>query len=217
MCGRYFANGTQLAEDVQALLGKANRKPLDLLAIEGWKHDEVFPTDKALVLLQKQGEIAPAVMRWGYPKWDNKGTIINARSESVQDKPMFASALSKRRLVVPTNGFYEWKHVGGKSIAGEKNLFLSPGRETLYLAGIYDEFTDSKTGQKEWMYVVLTTQANESVASYHDRMPVLLEEDDVLPWLLDDIRAQALLRRPQVPLSAQEIGNKQMNLFDELF
>ena len=140
---------------------------------------EVFPTDKAPVLTKA----GPAPSTWGFKRFDGKGRIINARSETVEEKPIFRNAFQKRRCVVPTTGFFEWT----KSKQKIKYLFEMPDEQLLYMAGLYD-YIDN-----DLCMVVLTRAANESVADVHERMPVILTGDQLALWLTETDEARQII------------------------
>lgn len=146
-----------------------------------YKTGEVFPSDIALVMMKDRQHIVPASMIWGFPKWDGKGVIFNARAETAHEKPMFRNALTHQRIAIPTSGFYEWKAEGGRTKT--KYCFTHPTGHLLWLAGIYSRF-----GTEE-RFTILTTSANDSMAPFHHRMPVLLEQDEIGTWInSEDIR-----------------------------
>ena len=136
----------------------------------------------------------------GFPNFTKKGVIINARSETAEEKRMFKTSFHERRCVIPSTGFYEWK---GK----EKYHFTLPNSPTLYMAGIYNEFAD------ENCFIILTTRANQSMKNIHDRMPVILEKNMIHDWInADDTAIHMLHQEP--PILQHEIANKtNMSLF----
>ena len=125
--------------------------------------------------------MAARPMFWGFPKWKGSGVIINARAETAADKPMFRSSLAARRCIVPSTGFYEWKHSGDKK-QKDKYLINLPDTPMLYMAGIYNYYHESD-GQQLPRFVILTTAANNSIAPLHDRMPVILSSAEKKDWL----------------------------------
>ncbi len=135
----------------------------------------------------------------GIPRWDGKGSIINARSETVAEKSMFRKPFAQSRCIVPTTGFYEWKAIEGQK-RKDKYLFRRPGSIILYLAGIHNEFTQPD-GTKRAMFVILTTMANESMRAYHNRMPVMIRPEEVDEWVLGD-SASVFIAREQPKLVA---------------
>lgn len=145
-----------------------------------------------------------AVVRWGFvPFWSKDGGSgdgppppINARSETVDTKPMFREAFRHRRCLIPADGFYEWKAApdGGKG----KQPYLVTSRSGLFaMAGLWDRWTPREGGDPLETCVILTTPANPFLASLHDRMPAILPRRDWDAWLdpaTDPAAAKALLR-----------------------
>jgi len=126
-----------------------------------------------------------ALLRWGLvPFWAKDAKIgystINARAEEVAAKPAFREALRKRRCLVPADAFYEWR----QSDAKNKKPFafaLSSG-EPCAFAGLWEHWRP-KHGEALESFTILTTEANELLASIHDRMPVILEPRDYARWM----------------------------------
>ncbi len=106
--------------------------------------------------------------------------LINARSETVNEKPSFRKAFHRKRCVVPANGFYEWKDFGG----GKKIPFYIRllDRDLFGMAGIYETHTDQE-GNERHTFAILTTEANALMQPLHDRMPVILKNEDYNVWL----------------------------------
>jgi putative SOS response-associated peptidase YedK len=123
------------------------------------------------------------MMRWGLiPIWakDEKvgSRLINARSETLAERPAFQACLEDRRCLVPTTGFYEWKATG----RGKVPYFFRRTDERLFaLAGLYDRWRDP-SGQEVMSFTILTTAANELTAPIHGRMPVILAREDEGAW-----------------------------------
>lgn len=181
MCGRY-----QLSPEESRDIAEIVRQVQDRI-----KTGEIFPTNAVPVLAEFANEIAPRPMVWGYPRFGSKpGSIINARSETAGDRPMFRKSLYERRCVVPTTGFFEWgQGEGGKKTKYRFNL---PGNEkALYLAGLWNDFSG------EEKCVILTTAANGSMEGIHDRMPVVLTKEETGRWVQDvDFALNTLKRVP---------------------
>ena len=125
---------------------------------------------------------------WGFPGFQGKGLLINARSETAEERPTFREPLLHRRCVVPTTGFYEWNK------QKEKFLFHYPDSTVVYLAGLWGEIGGKRC------YTILTTEPNQAVATVHNRMPVLLAKEQVRPWLMDTSAALGLLHAKQPEL-----------------
>ena len=158
---------------------------------------EIYPTNPVPVLMEAGEKLAPEVMAWGYPRFQGKsGQIINARSETALDRPMFRRSVMERRCVIPTTGFYEW----GPDEEGKKRKyrFNLPGTRVLYLAGLWNNFAG------EPKCVILTTAANRSMEGIHDRMPVVLRWEELRAWVRDSGRAMEILHRvpPELEMAA---------------
>ena len=168
MCGRY--NFTlEESEEIMEILEKLNAKFQGKEIQTG----EIFPTNQAPILINEKRTVSPTLSAWGYPKFDGKGVIINARSETAFEKKTFRDSLLNRRCIIPSTGFYEW------SSQKKKFLFNLEGTKTLYMAGLYSYYRD------ELRFVVLTTDANESMQEVHSRMPLIIPKDEIETWIMD--------------------------------
>lgn len=138
--------------------------------------------------------------RWGLvPSWATDESIgsrmVNARAETAPDKPAFRAAMKQRRCIVPISGFYEWQ----KSGEGPKRpwyIFRADERIML-LAGLWESWTGGREGPQRpalESFTVLTTSANAAVAPIHDRMPVILETEQIGPWLDPDAGPEEVRR-----------------------
>jgi putative SOS response-associated peptidase YedK len=122
---------------------------------------------------------------WGLlPHWAKnrnfKSKPINARAETVTEKPSFRSLISTRRCIVPADGFYEWKST---SAGKQPYRFLLKSEELFSFAGLWDEWTDKETGEVIDTFTIITTEANDLVKTMHTRMPVLLHPIEEDAWL----------------------------------
>ena len=123
--------------------------------------------------------------RWGLvPSWAKEiGTkpLINARSETVADKPAFRAAVRRRRCLVPADGFYEWQ---AREKGPKQPYRILPAGDGLFaMAGIWEIWTDPKSADELVTFAVLTTSANAALSELHDRCPVVLEGDARQIWL----------------------------------
>ena len=176
MCGRFALWTTQgitghygLAEPEEPILPSYNIAP-------GREIVAVRQTTAGRLLVR---------LRWGLiPSWTRDPAkspkSINARSETVWDKPSFHSAIRSRRCLVPANGFLEWKKTGtGK----QPCLIRFENLELFSMAGIWESWKNPETGEVIDSCAILTTGASEAVAAIHDRMPVIVRPEDYPVWL----------------------------------
>lgn len=180
MCGRYTLFTDTDSREIMRIIQEVSRRHPEREVKTG----EIFPTNAAPVLLRQGAHIQADVFGWGFPKFGGSaGVIINARSETAQDKPMFRNSLLFRRCVVPSTGFYEWS----QDRAHQKYLFTRPGDSALYMAGLYNVFD----GQPR--YVILTRAANSWMRDIHHRMPVILPPDQLESWCSAPVEQAAKL------------------------
>jgi len=141
-------------------------------------------------------------MAWGLlPSWANDAASgprpINARVESLADRPHFAGALATRRCLLPVDGFYEW--ATGADGTRRPHFLARPDGSVLALAAVWDRWCGAGT-EPLVSCAVVTTQANDDVAALHDRMPACLERGDWDEWLdpanHDEAALLELLRTP---------------------
>lgn len=177
MCGRYTFFTDKELREVEEIVDKISND----IQRDKMKVGEIFPTNVVPILVPENGIIVSHLMTWGFPNFRNKGVIINARSETVREKRMFHAALENRRCIIPSTGFYEWDK------EKKKYLINMAGSSMLYMAGIYTPFDG------ENRFVILTTNANESISDIHDRMPVVLPKERLEDWVMDDSEVDAIL------------------------
>ena len=171
MCGRYYIeiDDSELEEIVREAEKRVKEYPGQItLKTAG----EIFPTDTVPVLTSP-GICAP--MKWGFISF--KGSpVINARSETALEKPMFQKAMLERRCLIPASGYYEWRVEEGKSKKTKYRIHL-PG-ECMYFAGCFRQ----EKGSALPHFVILTKQASESISVIHDRMPLILPTANAESW-----------------------------------
>lgn len=199
MCGRYFIlweADEEMDPEMRAIFQEINERYKNSLLHSQIAIGEVRPTNVAPVLTSDGAHL----MHWGMPKWDGNGVVINARSETAHERQMFRQALVSRRCVVPSYGFFEWSHGAGRK---KKYLCRLHGVPLLMMAGLYNTYTDRHGNQTE-NYVILTTEPSESIASIHDRMPVILDPDEQEAWISDKQAAAEILRRKGPEMEVKE-------------
>jgi putative SOS response-associated peptidase YedK len=223
MCGRY-----SIARPDSDLAGE-----FDVVEVVGeppppsWN---VAPTQTARVVLERQprdaeraaGRAAPRRMlrtaRWGLiPSWakDPKigNRLINARSETVTEKPAFKNAAARRRCLVPADGYYEWERVDGRKVPH----FLHLEGQLLAFAGLYELWPDPERPEDDpdrwvWSYTILTSPAPDALGHVHDRSPVVVPPGEARerwldPALTDPREVRELLAAmPEPRLSPYEVS-----------
>lgn len=198
MCCR-FCIDQEMWRELKQLLGEMDRM------FSGWKWNrggqDIRPTDQAPVIAAgPDGELEPRLLRWGLPDSYHKSTVINARAETALEKRMFRDSVASRRLVVPAARFYEWDR--GK----QKVTFYRKGLPALYMAGFYSP------GEDGWNFCLLTTGANDSMSKVHDRMPLIIEREQIREWILDgESTARFLASCP--PELDRDMDYEQLSLF----
>lgn len=195
MCGRYGRYSRK--ERIEQLLGTKIEGGDDL----GARYN-ICPGAKDWIIRQsaRSSMLRFEQYEWGLlPYWakDAKATRrpINARAETVAEKPMFRDLLQRRRCVVPIDGYYEWRSTSSGKVPF---WFHLKSGEPFFLAGLWDRW---HYGDPDAVasYILMTTEPNDVAAKVHDRMPVMLHARDVARWLdpaINEAEAVAGLLRP---------------------
>ena len=183
MCGRYYIDIDN--EELKKILShlKYISDDLDFRFITG----EVFPTN-IVPIITSDGVI---LGRWGFPRWNKKGTVINAKVENLRDRMMFRDIVDTKRCVVPATAYYEWKKTSDGS--EEKGRYTIEKEDSiLYMAGLYDYFSDTveqlslleDSVDTEYLaFTIITKEASGLLSNIHHRMPLILNENEVENWL----------------------------------
>lgn len=124
------------------------------------------------------------IFRWGLvPGWAKDPAIgykmINARAETLAEKPSFRNAFAKRRCLIPASGFYEWRQEGSRK---QPYLFRLADEKVFTFAGLWEHWQDAQ-GNELFSCTIITTTPNNVLAEYHDRMPVILGAENRWQWL----------------------------------
>lgn len=214
MCGIYHI-GRELESGIESMMRMVNRERRErrratLSAEAGTTESisygffteerDIRPTDQAPVLVGKEDGLSLQNVRWGLPGFQKGQVIFNARRETAMEKPMFHDGILHRRIVIPATSFYEW------NMLKEKNVFKRPDGKVIYMAGFC-----RGEGEME-RFTILTTAANASMQPVHDRMPLILEESEIEPWLYQENWLESLLRKVPGALS-REAEYEQLSLF----
>ncbi|MDH3977760.1 MAG: SOS response-associated peptidase [Gammaproteobacteria bacterium] len=147
-----------------------------------------------LPVIRNDNTAAFALTTWGFlPGWvrdfNKMKPQINARAESVKEKPYWRGALSKHRCLIPANGYYEWKKAGDRK---QPYFIRLASDEPFAMAGLFDTYTN-EAGQPVSGFAIITTQAPAPLANIHHRMPVILQPDDEARWLSPDLTSAEAL------------------------
>lgn len=172
MCGRFYIDYS--IEDLIASYGIANVK--NQVPLKG----EIYPGTNIPVIV-KDKEKTLDFYRWGFNIKSTSREIINARIETVDEKPTFRKAFCNNRCIIPASAFFEWR-TNGKN--NTKYKISIKDRRFLSLAGIYESFTD-KNHKTYFGVVILTRPASDEMSKIHHRMPVFIKKEDVDSWLYD--------------------------------
>ena len=217
MCGRFT-----LTSDQDSFGDRFSFTGFDL----GWVPSfNIAPTQEVLTVTNDGSENRPELMRWGLvPSWAKDPKIgnrmINARSETLTEKPSFRTAFERRRCLIPADGFYEWKREG----KAKKPMLITANPGGLFaFAGLWETW---KQPDDSWLLTcaIITTSANEFMKSIHDRMPVILPRESEASWLDPEEQDTAMLSELLLPydsgrMEAYEVStlvNSPRNNFPEV-
>jgi len=207
MCGRYvwvyypddFSERYQLREIPPGLFASFNAAPTQTLPV---------------IVERREAGRELEGMRWGLiPRWSRPGdakppTPFNARGESVSSKPMFKGLFTRKRCLVPVNGYYEWRTEAGK----KQPYFFTLRDEPMFtLAGLYDD-TSARPDGPIGSFTIVTTTPNELTGEYHDRMPVIVALEDADEWLSLEETDPAPLQRLLRPYPADAMAARRVSM-----
>ena len=210
LCGRFV--GYRSLRELEAYF------PIDKVACEAVANFNVAPSQEILTIVKNKGENWLDKFHWGLvPFWAKDISIgnkmINARSETIAEKPSFRNAFKKRRCLIVADGFYEWKGEKGY----KQPMFITlPDRKPFAFAGLWE--TWNKKPDSDSIYkscTIITTQASESFSEIHHRMPVILNSEIYEPWLdlqnhdLDELKK--ILKREIITELVSYPVSKQVN------
>ncbi len=191
MCGRYAASA-----DEGTLREIFELEQVLELPPASWN---VAPTDHVPAVVERADKVTGTVTRrliaprWGLvPSW-SKGPggppMINARVETIATKPAFRTALSKRRCLLPADGYYEWYETEQRTAKGKpvkQPFFIKPDSGLLVMAGLYEFWKDDTVeGPEAWLtsVTIITTRATDRLGHIHDRMPMVVPPTAWAQWL----------------------------------
>jgi putative SOS response-associated peptidase YedK len=166
----------------------------------------IAPTQDILGVRQTPDGREMTLLKWGLvPSWAKDTSIgaklINARSETVTEKPSFREAFKRRRCIIPADGFYEWQRTGGRK---QPFFFHIRDDRPFGFAGLWERW-EGEGGRVINSCAILTTEANDVLRPVHDRMPVILHSEDYDLWLDDELRKGSLREELLRPFPASEM------------
>ena len=176
MCGRFYVDD-EMARELEKICKNIDQNNL---AVYGSAHKEIHPSEKALALtenLSQPGEPQGKFCKWGYTARGEGKLIINARAETVMEKPLFRYDFEYHRCVIPARGFYEWNEEKHRYIYQLKAETAQDKPPILFMAGIYHRQPGDDT------FTIITTKATDEASFIHDRIPLLLNEDQIVKWI----------------------------------
>ena len=191
MCGRYGAD-----EKVNTWIASRCQTSSDNILRVG----DIRPGERTSAIIMGRSKPLVVPMTWGIQ--GKSGLIINARKETIWEKPSFRHLIQNRRCLLPASCFYEWDSEKHKATLSGKD------DEMLFLAGVYQ--AEPEGGR----FVIITAPADETVRPIHDRMPVRIPESLISAWLSDAESAKELLDSATVPLRREQ-AVEQMSLWEE--
>ncbi|MFK3728900.1 SOS response-associated peptidase [Streptomyces sp. NPDC088090] len=217
MCGRYAS--TRSPQELARLFQVTDWQPEETLE-PSWN---IAPTQRVYAVLERAGRDGDGddrvrrelrALRWGLvPSWAKDpasgARMINARVETVHEKPAYRRAFAKRRCLLPADGFYEWERVEDETTGKPRKqpYFIQPADgEPMAMAGLYEHWRDPDVKDDDdpaaWLTTctIITTEATDAAGRVHPRMPLTLSPDDHDAWLdphhHDTAALRALLARP---------------------
>lgn len=158
-------------------------------SIDTWEFDNlkaqynISPSSFTPVLIHKNEKRVVKKMRWGLiPQWASETSIgsqmINARSETISEKPSFQNLIQQNRCVIFSNGYFEWKTINGK----KQPYYITNKRKLLSFAGLWSRWK-SINEDVIYSYTIITTKSQKNISKIYHRMPVILKNNDVDKWI----------------------------------
>lgn len=193
MCGRYYAD-EETVKEIEKIVRFIDGRQISHMS------GDIYPSQAANVLTGRRQSLDAERMHWGFPGYQTKGLLINARAETVLEKRTFRESVLHRRCVIPAKHFYEWDKDKNKV------TFLRKDTPVLFMAGFYNCF---QGGDR---FIILTTAANASMEKVHDRMPLILEKQELEAWVYDDSFTDYVLHKSS-PMLQQYQPYVQQSLF----
>ncbi len=187
MCGRYTLRKSEIEIAAADIIVTQTLTP----------RYNIAPTQQVPVCRIKDGTLELADVQWGLvPSWSNNlksnAGMINARGETVAQKPSFRAPLRNRRCLIPADGYYEWQNTDG---CKQPHFIRLKNDSAFAFAGLWDLWVDKNGSTALESCCIITIAANRLLEPVHDRMPVMLEQKDYDEWLDPDVKDADRLER----------------------
>jgi putative SOS response-associated peptidase YedK len=206
MCGRFVSTSTPA--DLAKLLDASDRTDGQLAEPDY----NVAPTKPVPGVVERHGERELLALRWGLvPSWAKDPRIgsrlINARAETVADKPAFRAAFAKRRCLIPADGYYEWEASATPKGPKQPYLLTPADGSLIAMAGLYEIWREAE-GKLWWTCTIITTDAPDELGHIHDRTPMTVPPDRWAAWLDPDTTGPLELLTPALSgtLTARKVS-----------
>jgi putative SOS response-associated peptidase YedK len=201
MCGRFV-----LVSDLSSIEEKFDIKKAYHELQPNWN---ISPGQYIPAVIHRDGQNVLASLLWGLiPSWAKDPSsgqkMINARAETISEKPSFRNAFKLRRCLIIANGFYEWKKDGNKKVP--LYYYLKSG-ELFGMAGLYESWIAPDKSQIN-SCTIITTESNKLIQPIHDRMPVIIPKEQEQIWLSDKVEDKVMLLSVLKPYPAEEMNCK---------
>ncbi len=201
MCGRFYVEKEIPIEELKEIIDAVNRKLQSNPDYEQLKMPlgEIFPTNVVPVIAPNKQHIAtPYPMQWGFTMQGKGQPLINARAESVLEKPIFRKPVLERRCLIPASNYFEWEKQDNKKI---KHALRDPSSQIIYMAGIYRYESEKQLP----VFVILTRDAAPGIRYIHDRMPVILSKEAREAWVSDTADITGILATALDDITAEAV------------
>lgn len=182
MCGRYYFDIDE--KELKNIIDTVQENLYGEI-----KTGEIYPTNNVVIITSDKDKTLAVPAKWGFPKWDGKGVVINARVEGLSEKRMFKSLVDNKRCIILASAYYEWK----KDNSNKNNKYeFKKDNSVLYMAGLYNNFYDKGKEQLSLFgmdngdytaFTIITKEANSYVTNIHDRMPLIFSKEEMKYYL----------------------------------
>ena len=198
MCGRFYVEDDEKNELLAALIREASRRREKLTGEAGIATGEVLPSATVAALAVGKTGQGAYPMQWGFTRPGGKGLLINVRSETALEKPMFRESMLRRRCLIPASWYFEWQ--AAEEGRGKTKFAIRPRKDGLmYLAAIYRY----EENRRLPVLSILTRDAAPGIAFIHPRMPVIFSEKARDAWLDGSAEPGGLLRACETDMACR--------------